>query len=261
MLRLSGGGAHDLSPLGAEVTRLGSRRQSGKSPSVPAVTRPGDQAPDAAVADGPSDAELARRLCDADATALSGLYQRFGQSCYSLARRVCGDDGVAEDVVHEAFMTLWRDPSCGDPARGSIATSLLTLVHHKAVAAVRTTGAASQSRPDVPATDESATDEPAMDEPARVPVPAADQAPQDGVATGQVRAALDRLPGEQRAVLTAAYFGGHTLPEIAASSSVPIDTVKSRLVAGVRRLRSLLTEQPGPEAMITETHTGWQLSR
>jgi RNA polymerase sigma factor (sigma-70 family) len=80
---------------------------------------------------------LVRRLEDSDGAALSQLYQRFGRPCYSLARRICADEGLAEDVVQEVFLTLWRDPTRFDPARGGFATWLLTLIHHKAVDAVR----------------------------------------------------------------------------------------------------------------------------
>ena len=63
------------------------------------------------MAEGPSDAELLRRVRDADEAALSQLYQRFVRPCYSLARRICADEGLAEDVVQEVFLTLWRDPT------------------------------------------------------------------------------------------------------------------------------------------------------
>ena len=181
--------------------------------------------------------------------ALAELYRRFGQPCYALARRVCADGELAEDVVHEAFLALWRDPWRADSARGGFITWLLALVHRKAVEAARRRGPTLQRGAIDPGTDASASE------------PGPGQAATARIAAGQVRAALDRLPGEQREVLAAAYFGGHTLPEIAASSSVPLDTVQSRLVAGVRRLRSLLTEQLGPDALTAEIRAGWELSR
>ncbi|MGH3936561.1 MAG: RNA polymerase sigma factor [Pseudonocardiaceae bacterium] len=201
--------------------------------------------------EGPSDAELARRLGDLDGAALSQLYQRFGRLCYSLARRICADDGLAEDVVHEVFQMLWRDPWRFDPARGSFATWLLTLIHHNAVAAVRRASTVGQRKVALEADGEWST----------APVAGADWAAMARAAAGQVRAALDRLPGEQREVLEAAYFGGRTMREIAAFTGVPLGTVKSHMFAGVQRLRSLLTEQLGPDALIAEARAVWEMGR
>jgi RNA polymerase sigma-70 factor (ECF subfamily) len=74
------------------------------------------------------------------------------------------------------------------------------------------------------------------------------------VAAAQVRAALDRLPVEQRQVLALTYFGGHTQREIAALTGLPLDTVKSRTLAAVQRLRSLLIDQLDPGALVAEAH-------
>jgi RNA polymerase sigma-70 factor (ECF subfamily) len=191
----------------------------------------------------PSDVELVRRLEDSDGAALSQLYQRFGRPCYSLARRICADEGLAEDVVQEVFLTLWRDPTRFDPARGGFATWLLTLIHHKAVDAVRRE---STIRRRIVAAPEAGEDW------SPTPVPGADQAAMERVAAGQVRAALHRLPIEQRQVLALAYFGGHTQREIAVLTGVPLGTVKSRMFTAVQRLRSLLADQLGPDALVAE---------
>jgi len=93
--------------------------------------------PAASKAEGLSDAELVRRVRDADGAALSQLYPRFVRPCYSLGRRICVDEKPAEDVVQEVFLTLWRDPTRYDPPRGGFVTWLLTVTHHRAVDAVR----------------------------------------------------------------------------------------------------------------------------
>jgi RNA polymerase sigma-70 factor (ECF subfamily) len=193
--------------------------------------------------EGPSDAELVRRLEKADGAALSQLYQRFGRPCYSLARRICADEGLAEEVVQEVFLTLWRDPARYDPSRGGFATWLLTLIHHKSVDAVRRESTLRRRTVTAPEAGEDWSP---------TPVPGADQAAIARVAAGQVRTALHRLPLEQRQVLALAYFGGHTQREIAALTGIPLGTVKSRMFAAVQRLRSLLADQLGPEDLVAE---------
>ncbi|HEX4103504.1 MAG: sigma-70 family RNA polymerase sigma factor [Pseudonocardiaceae bacterium] len=199
--------------------------------------------PALSMGEGPSDVELVRRLGDADGAALSQLYQRFGRPCYSLARRICADEGLAEDVVQEVFLTLWRDPTRYDPARGGFATWLLTLIHHKAVDAVRRESTIRRRMVAAPEAGEDWSP---------TPVPGADQAAMARVAAGQVRAALHRLPVEQRQVLALAYFGGHTQREIAVLTGVPLGTVKSRMFTAVQRLRSLLADQLGPDVLVAE---------
>jgi len=195
--------------------------------------------------EGPSDAELVRRLGDADGAALSALYKRFGRPCYSLARRICADEGLAEDVVQEAFLALWRDPTRFDPSRGDFATWLLTLIHHRAVDAVRKEATARRRMVAAPEAGEDWSP---------TSLPGADAAAMARVAAGQVRAALHRLPVEQRRFLELTYFGGHTQHEIAVLTGVPLGTVKSRTFAAVQRLRSLLTDQLGPGALVAEAH-------
>lgn len=182
-------------------------------------------------APGPSDERLVQRIAAGGPEAIEQIYDRYCRPAYSLARRICGDDGIAEDVVQEAFLALWRDPQRFDAARGKFGSWLLTLVHHKAVDAVRRESAI--RRRTVPATD-------GGDEWNAPPGPGADQAALGSVVAGQVRDALGRLPDEQRQALALAYYGGYTQREVAALTGVPIGTVKSRMFTGVQRLRRLL---------------------
>jgi RNA polymerase sigma-70 factor (ECF subfamily) len=92
-------------------------------------------------------------------------------------------------------------------------------------------------------------------------VPGADQAALARVAASQVHAALHRLPIAQRQVLALAYFGGHTQSEIAVLTGVPLGTVKSRMFTAVQRLRVLLTDQLGPDALVAEARTVREVNR
>lgn len=178
-----------------------------------------------------ADALLVARIVDGDQQALGALYDRYGRPAYSLARRICADDGIAEDVVQEVFLAFWRDPQRFDPDRGAFGTWLLTLVHHKSVDAVRRESAI--RRRTVPAAEDG-------DEWSAPPGPGADQAALGAVVAGQVRDALGRLPAEQRQALALAYYGGYTQREVAALTGVPLGTVKSRMFTGVQRLRGVL---------------------
>jgi len=180
---------------------------------------------------GAADELIIRRVIAGDQRALGELYDRWARQAFSLARRVCADDVLAEDVVQEAFIAFWREPGRFDPARGAFGSWLLTLVHHKAVDTVRRESAI--RRRTVPAAEDG-------EEWSMAPGPGADQAALGAVVAGQVRDALGRLPDEQREALALAYYGGYTQREVATLTGVPLGTVKSRMFTGVQRLRSVL---------------------
>jgi RNA polymerase sigma-70 factor, ECF subfamily len=184
-------------------------------------------------ADAPErpDEELVRAVVAGTHSALAALYDRYGRRAYSLARRVCRDDNLAEDVVQEVFLAFWREPARFDPARGGFGTWILTLVHHKSVDAVRRESAI--RRRTVAVVDEG-------QEWSAPPGPGADQGALQAVEAGQVRDALGGLPAEQREALALAYFGGYSQREVATLTGVPLGTVKSRMFSGMRRLRGAL---------------------
>jgi RNA polymerase sigma factor (sigma-70 family) len=210
--------------------------EQGRPARVPSRPGPGR-------AHDPADGVLVQRIVDGDQLALGELYDRWSRQAYSLARRICGDDGIAEDVVQEVFLAFWRAPERFDPERGSFGTWLLTLVHHKSVDAVRRESTV--RRRTVPAAEDG-------EEWSAPPGPGADQAALGAVVAGQVRDALHRLPAEQRQALALAYYGGYTQREVATLTGVPLGTVKSRMFTGVQRLRSVL----GPLLGDLATETG-----
>src|SRR3954447_17310753 len=87
--------------------------------------------------DGEGDADLLRRIRAGDQSAIDGLYERFRRPAFALARRILADDVLAEDVLQEVFLSVWRDPSAFERGRGTVASWLLAMVHHKAVDSVR----------------------------------------------------------------------------------------------------------------------------
>ncbi|WP_347060407.1 sigma-70 family RNA polymerase sigma factor [Blastococcus sp. HT6-30] len=187
--------------------------------------------------DGVGDVELLRRIRAGDRSAVDELYDRFRRPAFALARRILGDDGLAEDLLQEVFLMVWRDPSGYDRARGSFASWLLAVVHHKAVDAVRREE--SQRRRQARAEDEAVLGGPV----------AARDVEDDAwsrVVAEQVRSALGELPGPQKKVLTLAYYGGYTQREVAALTGTPLGTVKTRMLAGMRRLRPELGGASGP---------------
>jgi RNA polymerase sigma factor (sigma-70 family) len=182
-------------------------------------------------ASSPADPDaLMRRLVAGDDQALGEIFDEYGSRCYTLARRLLGDGGLAEDAVQEALLGLWRAPERFDRTRGSLATFLLTLTHRRAVDVLRREALQRRGRV---ATDDGLAELPSQD------AGTAEQA-EARVQGNEVRQALKALPGPQREALLLAYFQGYTQREISSITGVPLGTVKTRMLAGVRTLRAQL---------------------
>ncbi|CAN5714705.1 sigma-70 family RNA polymerase sigma factor [soil metagenome] len=197
------------------------------------------------------DLELHRNLSAGDRGAFDALYRRYSSPAYGLAYRITAQQVLAQDVVHEAFMALWRAPEAFDPARGAFRTFFLSLVHHRAVDTVRR-----EER--IRARQERASNlEPlAVEDPAEGVIDAADMASR----RVEVRAALDTLSPEQRQVLEMAYYAGKTQVQIAEEIGVPLGTVKTRTMAAMRKLRGVLQRAEstgdGPSGALTSDREG-----
>lgn len=178
------------------------------------------------------DEELVERLRKADEEAFRGLFRRYAPSALALARRVVNQPFLAEEIVQEAFLAVWRNPAGYDRQRGSVRTWLMGMVHHRAVDAVRREE--SQRRR---AEDSRGADVVVVDFAEQV----VDQLglPEERKA---VRAALEELPAEQRQVIELMYFEGLSQSKVAARLDLPLGTVKSRTLLGMRRLRAALVE-------------------
>lgn len=171
---------------------------------------------------------LLERFRARDEAALADLYDLMGARAYGLAFRVLRDGSAAEDVVQNAFATLWEQADRLDAGRGSIQGLLLTIVHRRAIDAAR-------ARQRTLA--RSGTLE--VDPPDGAPTPAEAVAASDEAQerSREVRAALEVLPDTQRQVVMLAYFEGMSQQDIASSLDVPLGTVKSRLRLAMQRLR------------------------
>jgi RNA polymerase sigma factor (sigma-70 family) len=187
--------------------------------------------PERRPADDPADAALVRRIRAGERDAVDDLYERFRRPAFALARRILADDTLAEDVLQDVFLSVWRDPSAFDRARGGFASWLLALVHHKAVDAVRREE--SQRRRQTRAGDELVLAAPTETHDVETEV-------WTRVVAERVRVALAVLPTAQREALTLAYYGGYTQREVAALTGAPLGTVKTRMLAGMRRLKEEL---------------------
>jgi RNA polymerase sigma factor (sigma-70 family) len=177
------------------------------------------------------DADLVARLSLGDEAALETLYQRYGGACFALATRIVIDRQLAEDVVQQSFLALWRADNY-EPSRGAVSSWLLAVTHHKAVDTVRREG----SRRDRITAEQALVD-----------VAATGPGPEDEawrrLRAEHTRAALRELPAEQREVVLLAYYGGYTQREIAEMTGLPLGTVKSRTLAAMRGLRARLTRE------------------
>jgi RNA polymerase sigma-70 factor (ECF subfamily) len=179
------------------------------------------------------DAELHRQLLMGDRGAFEELYRRYSASAYGLALRISGHELLAQEVVHDSFLALWRAPEAFDPARAPFRTFFLSLVHHRAVDTVRREERLRRRTERV--------------NPGRV----VDEDVAEGVVDeawlagrrAQVLDALRRLPEEQRQVIEMAYFAGQTQARIAADLGIPLGTVKTRTLAAMRKLQRMLGQK------------------
>jgi RNA polymerase sigma-70 factor (ECF subfamily) len=176
---------------------------------------------------GLADEELMALMRRGEAPAFEVVYERHSGAAYSLAYRMCGSRGPAEDVTQEAFLAIWRSGSRYDPARGSVRTWVLGIVHNRAIDWLRRSVVQDRRR----ASDEGLAERLEAQERTEVEAARRDEA-------SSVRALMGKLPEEQSRVIQLAYFGGFTHSEIARMLDTPIGTVKGRMRLGLEKMRA-----------------------
>jgi len=164
-----------------------------------------------------------------DPRAFELVYDRHSGAAFSLAYRMVGRGNVAEDVVQEAFLSIWRSGARYERARGSVRTWVLGIVHHRAIDQLRRSSVHDKRR----ASDEGLEERLESGERTDNEVARREEA-------ASIRSAMDTLPADQSHVIELAYFGGFTHTEIAGILEAPVGTVKGRMRLGLEKLRNQL---------------------
>ncbi|MBA2579378.1 MAG: sigma-70 family RNA polymerase sigma factor [Thermoleophilaceae bacterium] len=174
---------------------------------------------------------------DGNPDAFELMYDRHGGPAFSLAYRIVGDRTVAEDVVQEAFLSIWRSRARYQRDRGSVRSWVLGIVHHRTIDALRRNLVHDRRRASAEGIEERHEARELTD---------VEAARRDEART--VRAALEGLPDEQCRVIELAYFGGFTHTQIADMLAMPVGTVKGRMRLGLEKMRRQLTDVEGETA-------------
>jgi len=173
-----------------------------------------------------ADRRLAARLRRRDPQALRDLHTDLGASVFGFLRHALGDRGTAEDVMQQVFLEVWQRGPDYDPRRGSPLAWVMTIARSRAIDHLRRR----------------------IPEP-RDPAGAADEDPRGDFELDELlerwrlAALLGRLPVQEADVLRRRFYEGRSQAEIAAETGVPLGTVKSRMVAGLARLREALDQE------------------
>src|SRR5271166_6328384 len=187
------------------------------------------------VLSAPSDEALLAGLAVGDDQATVAFVRRYQRRVFGLANSMLGDPGRAEEVAQEAMVRVWRHAPVYDPRRGSVVTWVLTITRNLAIDALRM----QRSVPTDP------------DDFVALGLVSGERPPEEAALAAEaapgVRRALATLPPDQRRALVLAAVFGRTAAEISASESIPLGTAKTRIRAGMTKLRAALAEPAAAE--------------
>ena len=159
--------------------------------------------------------------------AIEVLWRRHSSAVLGVARRVTGAPGPAEDTLQEVFLRLWRAPERFDPTRGALRSFLLMEANARAIDWIRRETSRRNAETRDPIHTETVTD-------------LVEAEVWDAAMAQHLRDALDELPDGERDAIELAFYGHHSYREVAIILAVPEGTVKSRIRAGLGRLRDRL---------------------
>jgi RNA polymerase sigma factor (sigma-70 family) len=165
--------------------------------------------------------------------AMEILYERYSRILYSLAYRMVADHQVAEDLLQDAFLAVWRRATSYSPQSGAARSWVVSIMHHRTIDYLRSVRRRSTLK-------EASWEEVERDE--RTAFPDAWDEAWQNIQSAKIREALMKLPTEQRMVIELAYFQGWTHSEIAEGCQIPLGTVKARMRLGLARLKRVVEE-------------------
>ena len=182
----------------------------------------------------PTDEELISAICKGEETAIEVLYERYHRYAYSLAYRILRDQVASEDIVQDAFLSIWRKASSYQAQNGSVQSWIQAIVRHRAIDKIRAsahrdyqwTPLQSDNEQDPPSEQPDVWEQAWQSEQHRI-----------------IREVMVQIPSEQRMVIELAYFGGLTHAEISEQCHIPLGTVKGRMRLGLQKMKSLLAER------------------
>lgn len=180
------------------------------------------------VNDSRSDIELLGVIARQDQDALAELYRRYGNLVFSLAFHTLQNSGLAEEVTQDVFIKIWEQPNRWNPSGGRFSSWLLTVTRYTAIDRLR------RERPE---------SDKLILLVETVPDETADGLLWDEADEGkEVRAFMEQLPPEQAQLIQLAFFHGMTHQQLAKALDLPLGTVKTRLRAGLSKLRDYLKD-------------------
>ena len=184
------------------------------------------------------DLELLAKIGEQDRQALAALYDRYGRRVFALAVRMLNDPLGSEEVTQDVFLSVWRRGASYTSKKGKFTTWLFSITHNRTIDELRKRRR-DRSRENADIDD-------------HLNIQSGDISPADAAVArseyAKIRAAMERLPVEQKSVVELSYFKGLTQTEIATKTGQPLGTVKTRMRLALKKLRTALSAEMGAQS-------------